>query len=190
MFSGRRSARSGARVPLGTLFAAPASVKTGVEVSSGKIIKPRLSNLRQCCRFFQRKVRAVRGAAACPTRKCKTLRLRQPPQHHFVETGSAQGFTQSGLSGLPAYLHICSQTPLRFAARLSSSGLPGASLPEIFQCSSGPAENVEFRLPNVGHTRPISRARKTAFAVATVLPESPVAPRRRSTRLVMIIYNP
>src|SRR5205809_7584536 len=66
MFSGRRSARSGARVPLGTLFAAPASVKTGVEVSSGKIIKPRLSNLRQCCRFFQRKVRAVRGTAACP----------------------------------------------------------------------------------------------------------------------------
>src|SRR6266700_5870541 len=185
MFSGRRSARSGARVPPGAPFAAPASVKTGVEVSSGKIIEPPVSNLRQCCRFFQRKVRAVRGAAArVPTRKCKTLRLRQPPQHHFVETGSAQGFALSGLSGLPADLHICSQTPLRFAASLSSSGLPGASLPEIFQRSSGPAENVEFRLPNVGHTRPINRARKTAFAVATVLPESPVATRRRSTRLV------
>src|SRR5437667_12518760 len=101
MFSGRKSARSetGLAVDVGLAVAAPfaasASVKTGVEVSSGKIIKPRLSNLRQCCRFFQRKVRAVRGAAACPTRKCKTLRLRQPPQHHFVETGSEKGFTQS-----------------------------------------------------------------------------------------------
>src|SRR5437016_7069975 len=114
MFSGRRSARSGARVPPGAPFAAPASVKTGVEVSSGKIIEPPVSNLRQCCRFFQRKVRAVRGTAArVPTRKCKTLRLRQPPQHHFVETSSAQGFALSGLSGLPADLHICSQTPLR-----------------------------------------------------------------------------
>src|SRR5438132_13028356 len=116
--------------------------------------------------------------------------MRQPLHHDYVATRSAQVFSLSGLSGQPAHLHICSHTPLRFAARLSSSGLPGASLPEIFQCSSGPAENVEFRLPNVGHTRPINRARKTAFAVATVLPESPVAPRRRSKRLVMIICNP
>src|SRR5205823_3570432 len=90
-------------------------------------------------------------------------------------------------AGLPAYPQSDS-APLRGEAFLLRAA--SASLPEIFQCSSGPAENVEFRLPNVGHTRPISRARKTAFAVATVLPESPVAPWRRSTRLVMIICNP
>src|ERR687892_1733224 len=72
MFSGRRSARSETGVAVetgaavdgglaaGAPFPASASVKTGLEVSSGKIGKPRVSNLRQCCRFFQRKVR-IRG---------------------------------------------------------------------------------------------------------------------------------
>src|SRR5260370_20700259 len=111
MFSGRKSARSEAGLAVDVGLAAPcaasASVTTGVEVSSGKTGKPPISNLRQCSRFFQRKVRAIRGAAArVPTRKCKTLRLRQPPQHHFVQTGSAQGFTLSRLIGLPGDLHI------------------------------------------------------------------------------------
>src|SRR6266404_41296 len=67
MFSGRRSARSGAGVAIdarlvveagasgGAPLAASVSVTTGVEVFSGKIGKPRVSNLRPCWRFFQRK---------------------------------------------------------------------------------------------------------------------------------------
>src|SRR6266487_4347930 len=51
MFSGRKSARSDA----GARFAASVSNTTGVEVFSGKIGKPRVSNLGPCCRFFQRK---------------------------------------------------------------------------------------------------------------------------------------
>src|SRR5258708_29911089 len=51
MFSGRKSARSDA----GARFAASVAGNTGVEVFSGKIGKPRVSNLRPCCRFFQRK---------------------------------------------------------------------------------------------------------------------------------------
>src|SRR5467141_2436980 len=51
MFSGRKSARSDA----GARFAASVSVTTGVEVFSGKTGKPRVSNLRPCWRFCQRK---------------------------------------------------------------------------------------------------------------------------------------
>src|SRR4029453_19570069 len=58
MFSGRKSAGSDA----GGRFAASVSGNTGVEVFSGKTGKPRVSNLRPCCRFFQRKLRA--GLAA------------------------------------------------------------------------------------------------------------------------------
>src|SRR4029453_3962277 len=54
MFSGHKSARSDA----GARFAASVSGNTGVEVFSGKTGKPRVSNLRPCCRFCQRKVRA------------------------------------------------------------------------------------------------------------------------------------
>src|SRR5438034_9803570 len=73
----------------------------------------------------------------------------------------------------------------RFAARLSSRGLPGALLPEILQIRLIPAENVALRPFNIGHTYGVSRAREAAFTVATVLPESPVVPRRRCARLLM-----
>src|ERR671919_509008 len=85
MFSGRRSARSETGVAVetgaavdgglaaGAPFPASASVKTGVEVSSGKIGKPRVSNLRQCCRFFQRKVRA--GLAVRSNNRCSGGRV-------------------------------------------------------------------------------------------------------------------
>src|SRR5438445_13818118 len=71
IFSGRRSARSdagvaadfglavGAGLVLGAPPAASASVTTGVEVFSGKTGKPRVTNVRQCCRFFQRKTVAT-----------------------------------------------------------------------------------------------------------------------------------
>src|SRR5207253_2173195 len=120
MFSGRRSARSGARVPLGAPFAAPASVKTGVEVSSGKIIRPRVSNLTQCCRFFQRKVRAVRGAAACPHAQMQNVAAETaastPLRRNRLSAGSHSERTQRP-AGLPAYLQSDS-APLRGEAFL------------------------------------------------------------------------
>src|ERR1700730_5023116 len=87
-------------------------------------------------------------------------------------------------------LQLSCQRTFRSATRLSPCGLPCASLPEILQVRLGTAENISFRLSNVGHTYWISRAGKAAFAVAAVLPESPVAPGSRCARLLMIICNP
>src|SRR6266478_3334187 len=67
MFSGRRSARSdagladaagvaaGADASAGAPLAASVSVTTGVDVFSDKFEILAVSNLRPCCRFFQRK---------------------------------------------------------------------------------------------------------------------------------------
>lgn len=69
MFSGRKSARSDA----GARFAASVAGNTGVEVFSGKTGKPRVSNLRPCWRFCQRKVRArLRDESVSPRRPDRT----------------------------------------------------------------------------------------------------------------------
>src|SRR4029077_19967556 len=70
-------------------------------------------------------------------------------------------------------------SPLRFAARFSSRRLPSASLPELLQIRLIAAKNVALRLLNIGNTDRVNGARPSAFAVATMLPERPVAPRRR-----------
>src|SRR5437899_1417014 len=77
-------------------------------------------------------------------------------------------------------------SPLRFAARFSSRRLPGASLPELLQIRLIAAKNVALCLLDIGNAYRVSGARLRAFAVATILPKSPVAPRRRCAWLVVI----
>src|ERR1043166_9573165 len=79
---------------------------------------------------------------------------------------------------------------LWFLARRSSHGVPGASLPEIYQVASAASKNVELCFSNIGNTYRVRRARQTTLTVAAVLPKSPVAPWRRRTRLLGIVCNP
>ena len=56
--------------------------------------------------------------------------------------------------------------------------------------TSAASKNVEFCLFNIGNTYGVSRTRQTAFTVPAVLPQSPVIPRRRCTRLFRVVCNP
>src|SRR5437899_11825578 len=78
----------------------------------------------------------------------------------------------------------------RFAARRSSRGVPGASLPEVFQVASAASKNVEFCFSNIGNTYGVSRTRQAAFTVSAVLPQSPGLARRRYTPFLGVICDP
>jgi hypothetical protein len=52
-----------------------------------------------------------------------------------------------------------SHYPLWFARALFPSGVPSAPLPERFQRTAGPVENIAFRLEDIGHALRITRAR-------------------------------
>src|SRR6266487_2919052 len=80
--------------------------------------------------------------------------------------------------------------PSWFVQAFFLSGAPGTFLPENLQRSSGPVENIAFRPDDVGHALRITRTRKTAFAIAGVLPEMPVTPRRDGPRPSTIIGKP
>src|SRR5438552_11530034 len=81
-------------------------------------------------------------------------------------------------------------SPIRCGTRLSSSWIPSTSLPEFFQVRLIAAKNVALRLLDIGNAYRVSGAWLRAFAVATILPKSPVAPRRRCAWLVVIICHP
>src|SRR5581483_2262282 len=85
---------------------------------------------------------------------------------------------------------IGSDRRLGFAAGFASRRIPGSPLPELFQIRLTAAENVPLRLLNIGDAYWIGGPRSRAFAVATILPERPIAPRRGWTRLVTIIRHP
>src|SRR5207249_12069085 len=80
--------------------------------------------------------------------------------------------------------------PSWFVQAFFLSGAPGAFLPENLQRSSGPVENIAFRPDDVGHALRITRTRKTAFAIAGVLPKMPVTPRRDGPRPSTIVGKP
>src|ERR1043166_1235823 len=79
---------------------------------------------------------------------------------------------------------------LLFLARRSSRGIPGASLPEVYQVASAASKNVELCLSNIGNAYGVRGTRKTTLTIAAVLPKSPVTPWRRRTRLLRIVCNP
>src|ERR1043166_4016858 len=79
---------------------------------------------------------------------------------------------------------------LWFLARRSSGGIPGASLPEVYQVASAASKNVELCFSNIGNAYGVRGTRKTTLTIAAVLPKSPVTPWRRRTRLLRIVCNP
>src|SRR5207245_11137974 len=86
-------------------------------------------------------------------------------------------------------LQIRRERSLRFAARFFS-GLPGVFLPEVFQRSPAPAKNIAFGFDDVRHAFRISGARKSAAAIAAVLPHIPGAPWRCRPRLAVVLCEP